>query len=369
MNRIAALDLLRGLAAFSVAVPHYLVLASFAPDTSEAISVLGVEVFFVLSGFVLAPQILACVAGQRPGDLGVFLARRWMRTIPPYLVALVAMSLLADALISRDFLRYAFYVQNLFGQHNARDYYPVAWSLSVEEWFYVTFPALLFGAARWTGRRGTRFCTVLACAFIALITVTRVLFGDLDHWGENVRRVVAFRIDSIAYGFLLYLLLRHVRFEGVRRKWKLGGAALLLVATALLAFATVLAIAADGGNVAKHLFPFCAAGFGMSAIYLFCRLNPLLETRLLTKFAVYMGRISYSVYLFHLMIGMAVHTALGGVAILAQLLAYLVCVIAFTTVFFRYFEKPILAARPHYRDAEETRFTAEAAAKHEHAVT
>jgi peptidoglycan/LPS O-acetylase OafA/YrhL len=84
---------------------------------AQAVSVLAVEVFFVLSGFVLAPQIIFCSCDGRIVNLWVFLTRRWMRTIPPFLVALVAISLLTDQLMTGDFFRYAFYVQNAFEQH------------------------------------------------------------------------------------------------------------------------------------------------------------------------------------------------------------------------------------------------------------
>jgi peptidoglycan/LPS O-acetylase OafA/YrhL len=363
MKRVAALDLVRGLAAFSVAIPHYLILAAVAPETSEAVSVLGVEVFFVLSGFVLAPQILACVAGQRPGDLGVFLVRRWMRTIPPYFVALMAMSLVADALPSADFLRYVFYVQNLFAQHNASDYYPIAWSLSIEEWFYVTFPALLFFSARWRGSGGIRFCVVMACLFVMAVTAARLLFGNLGQWGEDVRRVVVFRVDSIAYGFLLYILLRRIDLGRLHRGAMIVGAALLFALAALVAFDDVMAIAGAANAAAKELFPFYAAAFGMSAIFLFYALGGAIEARLpLAAIASFMGRISYSVYLFHLLIAIAVHSVVGGTAILVQLAAYIPCVVAFSAVFFRYFEKPILAARPHYQGADEAGLALEAAA-------
>jgi peptidoglycan/LPS O-acetylase OafA/YrhL len=54
-HRIASLDLLRGLAAFAVAISHYLIFSSVTAAVPETISVLAVEVFFILSGFVLAP--------------------------------------------------------------------------------------------------------------------------------------------------------------------------------------------------------------------------------------------------------------------------------------------------------------------------
>src|SRR5450755_424336 len=148
MKRVASLDFLRGLAAFSVAIPHYFTLNATGHKFAEAIAITSVEVFFVLSGFVLAPQILNLVVGSPTRNLRIFLIRRWMRTIPPYLIALVSVALLTGQLLSLDFIRYAFYVQNLFLQANTNDFFPVAWSLSVEEWFYVTFAPMLFIATK-----------------------------------------------------------------------------------------------------------------------------------------------------------------------------------------------------------------------------
>ena len=143
MTRVSSLDLLRGVAALAVAIPHWILISRPESEASEVMAILAVEVFFTLSGFVLAPQILACMRSKEKGQLRVFLARRWMRTIPPYVLALLSIAILTGHLLSADTLRYLFYVQNLFAQHNASDFFPIAWSLSVEEWFYVLFPTLL----------------------------------------------------------------------------------------------------------------------------------------------------------------------------------------------------------------------------------
>ncbi len=115
MKRSASLDFLRGAAAFAVAIPHYLTRQRAVSAVRRNRSrIAGVEVFFVLSGFVLAPQIVDWVVGKPWRNLGVFLMRRWMRTIPPYVVALVAIALLTGNLMTADFVRYLFYVENLF---------------------------------------------------------------------------------------------------------------------------------------------------------------------------------------------------------------------------------------------------------------
>ena len=128
MKRSAALDFLRGSAAFAVAIPHYLTTNAPFEPAAEAVAIAGVEVFFVLSGFVLAPQIVDWVIARPWRNLGVFLTRRWMRTIPPYVAALIVVGLMTGKLMSADTLRYLFYVVNLTGSANAADYYPVAWS-------------------------------------------------------------------------------------------------------------------------------------------------------------------------------------------------------------------------------------------------
>jgi len=147
VGRLASLDFLRGVAALAVAIPHYLMLGSTDWPVAQVVSILAVEVFFVLSGFVLAPQILRCLQSAWRSDALTFLARRWMRTIPPYLVALAAITIVSGNIFSGDVAAYVFYVQNFFASlPEKRDYFAVAWSLSVEEWFYIVFALLLFGA-------------------------------------------------------------------------------------------------------------------------------------------------------------------------------------------------------------------------------
>jgi hypothetical protein len=71
--RIVALDALRGFAALAVAAPHFLIAHHIHHTFFQAVSIVSVEVFFVLSGFVLAPQILQCVKSGSQKNLSVFL--------------------------------------------------------------------------------------------------------------------------------------------------------------------------------------------------------------------------------------------------------------------------------------------------------
>jgi peptidoglycan/LPS O-acetylase OafA/YrhL len=346
-QRIASLDLLRGIAAFSVAVPHFFMYVTEGRSTAaEIISVTGVEVFFVLSGFVLAPQILFCVAERDWRTLRTFLVRRWMRTMPPYVIALTCISMILGQLGSGDFYRYFLYVSNLWRQHNTTDYYPIAWSLSVEEWFYLVFPIFLIVAVGLTGRRDKTACFLLALLFAGMITIARAAFGDAADWGENVRRVVVFRIDAIAYGFVLFLVLQRLPIMHP------GRAALAawctFIAAGTLMVLLNLALWRDSTVLLTWIHPFMSAGFGSSAIWLFVVLNQFGAMSLFNGIATYLGRISYSVYLFHLVILYALWSQADRVPRGALFCLYIAATIGMATAFYRLFERPILASRPRY---------------------
>jgi peptidoglycan/LPS O-acetylase OafA/YrhL len=351
-GRVAGLDLLRGFAALSVALPHFFAYRSVFPDTFETISALAVELFFVLSGYVLAPQILFCLSAGRPRYLGVFLVRRWMRTIPPYLVALLLISILSRQIGSADFLRYLCYAQNLFRLSNTIDYFAIAWSLSVEEWFYVGFPTLLLAAAWLTRRRDRRFAVIVAILFCLIVVLARFLFGDADAWGVTVRRIVVYRLDSIGYGFLLYLALDRIGARLHRLPGWAAGLALALIAA--YAFTLLTRIVATGDRGDEFLFPFGAALFGSAAIICALRAESIIQRHpALAWLGRYLGRVSYSTYLFHVILIELIGATLQTSGALVQLALFVTILFGFTTVFYVYFERPILAARPHYRARQQ----------------
>ncbi len=346
--RNQSLDLLRGFAALSVAISHFFLRQEGGNSIAEHVSIISVELFFILSGFVLAPQIMACVLQDGfAANIKVFMIRRWMRTVPPYLVTLICATLAFKDATLGDFLLYAVYAQNLFAQHMTRDYFFVAWSLSVEEWFYVVFPTALFLVHHriFKGRDfvfGARL--VLSALFIVLVIVAlRYFAADQAHWGESVRRVVVFRIDSIAYGFLAYMFLPHFRKVPV---------VLLGVGAGgffILSLYIAERIALQDPEVWKNGFLYAAAGFGICAVSFFYRSDAWLAGgRLYARICSVLGGASYSVYLFHsiILLFMPMHTDGGDYPILVL---YTLLVIGFAYLFYRVFERPILARRPKFR--------------------
>jgi peptidoglycan/LPS O-acetylase OafA/YrhL len=357
MKRSASLDFLRGSAAFAVAIPHYLTANVPFRPFAEAVAVSGVEVFFVLSGFVLAPQIVRQVVGGPWRNLGVFLARRWMRTIPPYAVALLAVALITGNLLTGDFGRYFLYVENLTHEVNAQDFYPVAWSLAVEEWFYLLFAPLLF-LVGWLFHRSDRRLEVgFAVLFIIVVAALRHFATPAD-WDLNVRRVTIFRIDSIVWGYLLFLTVEtRPEFSagpGTAAGPRVPGlAALAGIAVAATALELWIAFAAlTGTHAAQQAFPYSSALFGMAWVVAFRFAEPIFAGRAVRALSFWLGRISYSAYLFHIIAVMLLKPRIDGWPIAAQLAVYLAIVCSFSTLFWRGFERPILAARPTYAGRE-----------------
>ena len=349
MKRSASLDFLRGSAAFAVAIPHYLTTNAPFQPAAEAVAIVGVEVFFVLSGFVLAPQIVDWVIARPWRNLGVFLARRWMRTIPPYVAALAVVALMTGKLWSADTLRYLFYVENLVGSANATDYYPVAWSLAVEEWFYLLFAPLMFLVGRLLGRSDRRFEVAFAVLFILAIVALRAFAAPAD-WDRDIRRATVFRVDSIVWGYLLYIALEKRPLLALKTEagWRTFAAlgVTLVGATALEFGVSISAI--EGSAVAQQAFPYSSALFGVAAVGFFREAEPFFRGRVASAVGFWLGRISYSAYLFHIVIVMAMKPMIADWPLLAQLALYVALISAFSTVFWRGFERPILAARPNY---------------------
>lgn len=138
------LDILRAVAIVMVVVYHVLLMCPVASPVLMNIAwygQYGVELFFVLSGWLIGG--LYWNEKYRFGDVELrrFWLRRWLRTIPPYLVAL-ALSLLAVYIQGgKAFdLGYLVFIQNYYNQI---PYFLISWSLCIEEHFYLFLPVLL----------------------------------------------------------------------------------------------------------------------------------------------------------------------------------------------------------------------------------
>jgi peptidoglycan/LPS O-acetylase OafA/YrhL len=144
---LPGLDLLRALAIAWVMLYH----ASLFGLASQDVWVvrfgwLGVDLFFVLSGFLIAGQLLRPWARGLAPNYPRFYGRRLLRTLPAYLVV-VAVYFLAPVLRDRPDIQplwqFLTFTQNLALHPNPPKAFSHAWSLCVEEQFYLVFPAVV----------------------------------------------------------------------------------------------------------------------------------------------------------------------------------------------------------------------------------
>jgi peptidoglycan/LPS O-acetylase OafA/YrhL len=167
-----------------------------------------------------------------------------------------------------------------------------------------------------------------------------------------VRRVVVFRIDSIAYGFLLYLVLQRATFEWNARL-RLGALLLLAATTIALLDVNARMLVSDAGWL-RQINPFVSAAFGMSTLIFFLSINSLLQAPWKRAVSAYLGHISYPIYLFHLVTLYVLARYLPQHNELWHFVPYVTAVVLFTTLFHYGFERPILAARPRYPQVAAT---------------
>ncbi|HSY19543.1 MAG TPA: acyltransferase [Candidatus Acidoferrales bacterium] len=168
--------------------------------------VLGVEIFFMLSGYLIGGILMADLfAGRLDGPSGVveFWKRRWFRTLPNYYVFLVLTMLETTVLTGRFPAEAGSFVW--FGQAMISPYpefFPAAWSLSVEEWFYLLFPVMLFTLAKVLPRRQQALLATIV-VFLVVPVIIRCLIPPTASWDGGIRRVTLPRLDAIGYGVLL----------------------------------------------------------------------------------------------------------------------------------------------------------------------
>ncbi|MDB9831536.1 acyltransferase [Candidatus Pelagibacter sp.] len=329
------LDIYRYFAALIVCISHH-VLYWNKSVYFEFTSILGVELFFILSGFVLAPQILKLEKNPKK-YIKTFLLRRWIRTVPPYIVALICAGILFGYGDALNFLKFLTYTQNIFRDNSLPNFFSVAWSLSVEEWFYIFLPLsiLLFTQ---TKNKYFKLDVLTVCVItILFLNLIRFFYNDDSiNWGEDIRRSVLLRIDSLCFGVVAYIIKDKLKKEYVF---------FFIICTILpLFYFLTEPLLITKSIFAQNIFlPLCSICFSSILIILTHARTP---TTLVKQIGSFGANISYSMYLFHIFFIPFTINLFSNLNY--SLVVYIISLKLFCWVFFNYFEKPILESRPKY---------------------
>src|SRR5205814_2920612 len=143
-ERQPGLDLLRALAIIVVVIYHAGIMGFPLPGQAHRFGWIGVDLFFVLSGYLIGGQLVAPLAHGQNIKLGRFFARRALRILPAYLVVLAIYLFLPSWREYPEMFppwKFLLSVQNLGLRGGTA--FSHAWSLAVEDQFYLTLPFVL----------------------------------------------------------------------------------------------------------------------------------------------------------------------------------------------------------------------------------
>lgn len=316
---------------------------------------MGVDMFFVISGFLITSLLLR--EHERTGgiSLGRFYARRILRIWPAYyllLGILVALALLglAPSMTLSTIKWPLMYLTNAYaGYHRTETVaFLPSWSLSLEEQFYLLWPLLLFVSVK-----RARLIAILA---IATVTTWRTwLTFHLVPGVLTMRRIFYApdtRIDVILYGCLLaYILADAASLARVRRLLDRRATPFALAA----AFVVVVYINNRWSGHIGNAFGYTLGALSMAGIIAYLHtVKPAVALRVLeSRPVVYVGRISYGMYLFQPFIITDLRRHFGSAPrdplemLLIALLAYAVTIIT-AGISYRFFESPFLRLKERF---------------------
>lgn len=361
MRRNIGLDLIRSVAIILVLVCHGITIfynPELFPATTTVIlekisaitGLFGVEVFFVLSGFLIGRIIIKDIVSSNDwSSLKVFYLRRWFRTLPLYYLMVFGFLLVTGR---THYWENLFFIQNFNEDH--LDKFPVSWSLSVEEWFYLFIPVLFLISGTFIKNAKKSFFIV--CFFvISFELLARVGYSILSNptFNHDIRKQVYFRLDSIMVGVLLsgiYVYYRAIYDKIANSKMLFMVSSVLL----MIGLAFMYKINDDVNNsfFAKTLY------FTLNSIFIAISLSFIeshkaintIKNPLFIKLIYIVSITSYASYLIHVYVFRGIeqftHNYItNGISLILIWLVAVILVTVISYFIYKYFEEPVLKFR------------------------
>ena len=364
-NRIRELDGLRGVAIGMVVLFHFFQnTMAFQPGSVFSyvqaglrLSWTGVDLFFVLSGFLIGGILLD--SRESTNYYSVFYKRRFFRIVPIYLVTLV----LGAALVSlklgptsgplqwlttegAPWYAYLTFTQNFWMAHAGSvgsNGLAMTWSLAVEEQFYLTVPLYIRALSR---RWLARFLVIGICS-APLLRSLLLHFGSDSSIG--IYTMMLCRADALLLGVLAAVLLRNERWK--ERIREAGSVFSFLIPILLLgmAFLTLRAWNLTSSIMKTVGYTWVAIFYVAILLFVLTRPNSSLTKVLRMRWLCWLGTLAYGIYLLHqgiqyLFFGLIWGHApkVTGGATLAATLAAMALTLLLAALSWRYFEQPLI---------------------------
>jgi peptidoglycan/LPS O-acetylase OafA/YrhL len=296
-GRLPALDMLRGVAILLVLGRHApeLPAGTIAPikfvfDNWHRGGWIGVDLFFVLSGFLVSGLIFREIQQRGSYSPGRFLLRRALRIYPPFYFLLALTPLMFPRLPLLAYVPEALYFQNYIG-----GIWGHTWSLAVEEQFYLLLPWLL-AIPLLVGRKmrqPLQTLPVVLAAIAVLCLVLRIRLSAVPFWSIYLNST-QLRLDSLAAGvFISYM---HHFYPAKLARLRPYRVALVIIGLLCCLPAFIFALETTPFIYIYGLTLFYAgAGLILVAVIVWQPIRIMLPVRVVA----WIGFYSYSIYLFH----------------------------------------------------------------------
>lgn len=357
-HRRPGLDLLRALAIVLVAVYHAGLFGFVLPFRIQRFGWIGVDLFFVLSGYLIAGQLFVALARGRPLDIPRFYWRRALRILPAYFV-IVAIYFLLPPLV-REYptmpalWKFLTFTQNLGLRGGTA--FSHAWSLCIEFQFYLVLPFVILLLARRQVSIFAFFAVLIWCVAIRALlahvnaSASQPSFGWWQQW---IYYPTYSRLDALTVGVSLAAM------ESFRPAWwsRLTRSAVWLWLPGLAAIVLALILAEDGLSIVSSALGFFLVAFGMGT-FLICAVSPHLPfSRVAIPGAAFLATVAYSVYLSH---KLAIHwidnlSAVYPISAVPTYLLLLMSILLIGSALFFAVERPFLKVRQTYVKPESGR--------------
>ena len=345
LGRLPALDGIRAAAAIMVLGFHFVGHHGESPWLVQAFGIgqTGVDLFFVLSGFLITRILLSTKAS--PHFFRSFYARRTLRIFPLYFGYLALYFFLVPPLLGESIPPLEtqvwswVYLENVPQTFlNLRTSGPGHfWSLAVEEQFYLVWPLLVFSLSR----------RQFSAAVLVTLLLPPIIREVFLHYGLRVFFFTLTRVDALGYGAGLAVLLSGESFQPAR--WIRVFRCLLIALPMLLLPAFVVF---SGSRLiwlqAVKLSLIPAFYFALIG---FCLVDP--AARPLTRFFSagwlrWLGAISYGLYVFHPTCFVLVQRLVAPRGVLLDAVLSVGLTVAVAYLSFRFFESPILRLKKYF---------------------
>ncbi len=299
------LDILRASAILLVFVEHldwgdfnYL-------KPNSLFGILGVELFFVLSGFLIGGIVLKLDLKNSRPSLSKFYLNRWFRTLPLYYCGFIVFQMI-DAIHYQKLQihwPYLVFMQNMFPDPHG--FFAVSWSLAIEEWFYLILPWLIYLIFRFRLTKNHLLLTL--CSVIIFLIVIRSLYVGYFNpsFDPDIRKSVLFHFDPLLIGVILALIKKeHISFFALFKKLNI-----FLVSIASLMIFAIYFNHLDLNSQINNSFLIKSIGLtwiaiSMAFVIAFFEQNTYIQQRLTSYKFIFslittISLLSYSIYIWH----------------------------------------------------------------------